>query len=200
MLCEVGHQWALSDLRPRISLEMKKHWEGLVRARVESVLPMPIRKSGGVRGGIVVHRDGRKLVFADNSPAQWAFSRAFAECAYSLGDIGRLFEHDEIPFAFAAKNAEKGQMGFKCTLSTTDNVNKHGWKLCHIQEVGLNTRTPIADLPIETLKRHSCYLLMPANHFLIPLVWAGLGEAPEFIEEIRKVEGTSSNEPFDCYG
>ena len=84
---ELGRQWASSDLRPRLALEMKEHWESLIRAWGDSDLPIVIRKSGGVRGSLVVHPSGRKLVMTDNSPAQWAFSRAFAGCAYSLSEI-----------------------------------------------------------------------------------------------------------------
>ena len=46
----------------------------------------------------------------------------------------------------------------------------------------------VEDLPIDTLKEHFCYLLMPSNHFLVPLAWAGLGEVREVIKEIFKFE------------
>lgn len=187
-LRELGALWASSGSRPRLTPEMKKHWDSLIHAWADSDLPIAVRKSGGVRGGMVVHHSGRQVVQADNSPAQWAFTRAFAGYEYSLADIGRLLERDEIPFAFATKSSEKAQMRFRCTLSSADNVNKRGWKLCHIQEVGLNTRVQIQDLAIETLKEHFCYLLKPGNHFLIPLDWAGLGEVPEVIEQIRRFE------------
>jgi hypothetical protein len=127
---------------------------------------------------------------ADNSPAQWAYCRAFAGYTYSLTDIVRLLDRDELPFTFAIKNAEKAQMKFKCTLSVKDNLNKRGWKLCHIEAVGLGTRVQVADLPIQELKDHFCKLLTPGNHFLVPLVWAGFGEVPEVIQEIRKLEST----------
>jgi hypothetical protein len=67
-------------------------------------------------------------------------------------------------------------------------VNNRGWKLGHIDEVGLNTQTPLSEIPIDTLKRHFCDLLKPSNHFLVPLAWAGLGEVPEIIVQIRKWE------------
>jgi hypothetical protein len=185
---ELGRIWASSNLRRRVVPTIRKHWDSLIDAWADSDLPLAIRKSGGVRGEAITHRSGRKLVLADNSPAQWAFSRAYRQEAYSLSEIRDLLEADRIPFAYATKKAEKSRMTYKCTLSTIDNVNKHGWKLCHIDDVGLNTRTQLAELPIETLINHFRLILKPSNHFLVPLEWAGLGELPEVISEIRKYE------------
>jgi hypothetical protein len=137
---------------------------------------------------VVSHNSGRQLVIADNSPAQWSFSRAFEGQTFSLSDIRKLLDADSIPFTFATKTAEKARMAFKCTLKTCDNLNKRGWKLCHIEGVGLKTKRPIEELPITNLVLHFKLLLAPSNHFLIPLDWAGLGEVQEVIEEVKTVE------------
>jgi len=79
-------------------------------------------------------------------------------------------------------------MAYKCTLSSGDNVNKRGWKLCHIEDVGLKTKIAINTLSLEILMKHFKLLMAPSNHFLIPLDWGGLGEVPEVIDEIAAIE------------
>jgi len=89
-----------------------------------------------------------------------------------------------------AKACDKAQMRFKCTLDSANNVNKLGWKLCHIEPVGLKAKGQLENLEIQDLTRQFCRLLKPSNHFLVPLEWAGLGEMPEIIEEISKYENS----------
>lgn len=187
-LSELGRAWAQTIERPRISIALKRHWDELLAAWIQSDLPLAIRKSGGVRGASILHSSGRELVVADNSPAQWAFAHAYAGRAYSLNEIRDLLGRDAIPFTFATKTAEKSQMKYRCTLSARDNVNKCGWKLCHIEEIGLSTRTSLAQLPIDYLARHFALLMSPSNHFVVPLPWAGLGEVDEFISEVKRYE------------
>jgi hypothetical protein len=187
-LSELGRKWAHSEFRPRISDVVKTHWDALLDEWVSSDLPLIVRKGGGVRGSVIVHGAGRKIVISDNSPAQWAFNRAFARHFYTLTDIRGFIDSDTIPHCFATKIAEKPLMSYKCTLSSFDKINKLGWKLCHIRSVGLNTKTPIQKLPMELLHRHFRLLMAPSNHFVVPLIWAGLGEVPELIKEIRVAE------------
>ncbi len=187
-LRDVGKLWASSERRPRLQPEIKRHWDELIDAWVDSDLPLVVRKSSRVRGEMIVHSDGRSIILADNSPAQWAFMRAFQSFTYSLDDIRRQLESDTIPFAFAAKRSEKPQMKYKGTLLAADNLNKRGWKLCHIDGVGLRSATRLEDFSIERLVRHFQLLLKPSNHFVVPLTWAGLGELPEVIDEVRQYE------------
>ena len=81
-------------------------------------------------------------------------------------------------------------MKYQRTLSVKDNVNKRGWKLCHIERVGLATRTALEEVDLGLLCEAFRRLLAPANQFLVPLHWGGLGEVPEFIEAIRAVRDT----------
>lgn len=184
---EAGRQWAISDLRPRLDTEIERDWDNLIKEWAESDLPLVIRKSGGMRGSVADHKSGRRLVYADNSPAQWAFSRAFSGSTYSLSEINTFLDNDLIPFAYATSKEHKGKMEYKCTLASKDNVNKHDWKLCHIHPVGFKDKTEAVDLPIELLVQHFCAFFMPSNHFLVPKSWAGFGELPEVIEEVSKV-------------
>jgi hypothetical protein len=135
-----------------------------------------------------MHKLGRELIISDNSPAQWAFSQAYTGKMPDLSEIRQMLANDVIPFSYVTKAAEKTQMKYRCTLAGCDNVNKSGWKLCHIEAVGLSTRVPPADVPLEKLLEHFRMLMSPSNHFLVPLRWAGLGEVPEFIQAIRLVE------------
>jgi hypothetical protein len=187
-LREIGKLWAASDCRPRIQPEIKRHWDELIDAWTNSDLPLVVRKGSGVRGGTIRHSGGRTIILADNSPAQWAFMRAFQGFSYSLDEISKKLKNDEIPFAFATRRSEKSEVRYKATLSAADNLNKRGWKLCHIEGVGLRSATHLKDFPLERLITHFQLLLKPSNHFLVPLSWAGLGELPEVIDEIRKCE------------
>ena len=114
--------------------------------------------------------------------------RAFQGFTYSIDEIGIQLESDAIPFAYIAKRSERPQMKYKKTLTAADNLNKFGWKLCHINPIGLRNRTSLEELPIRQLTTHFQLLLNPSNHFLVPLSWQGLGEVPEMIDEIQQYE------------
>src|SRR5689334_8940580 len=73
--------WFANRLRPRISTAIADHWDSLItRWIADQELPLFLRKSESnyARGQLVSHRDGRGLVFVDNSPAQWLFAVAAA--------------------------------------------------------------------------------------------------------------------------
>jgi hypothetical protein len=58
--------------------------------------------------------------------------RAFQGFSYSLDEIRSQLESGKIPFAFATKRSEKSHMKYKGALAAADNLNKRGWKLCHM--------------------------------------------------------------------
>jgi hypothetical protein len=197
MIREVGRKWAASSSRPRIPRDVKLHWDRLIKEWAESNLPLVIRKSGGVRGEEIQHPQRRRIIVADNSPAQWFFTQAFRGSLYTLGDIRNLIKQDRIPFAFATKSSEKAQKKYKRTLKTAESLGKQGWKLCHIERVGLNTRQPIDKIELSSLKERFQLFLKPSNQFLVPLAWAGLGELSEVIDEVRLFEeGKSASKKF----
>ena len=138
LLAQLGKLWAWAPDRPRISEPTKLAWDALVEAWIKSDLPLVIRKGGGIRGAELQHRSGRRLVVADNSPAQWAFTRAFEGEVHDVDSIRVLLQRDEIPFAFATKTAEKPKMRYKPSaltridpvlLARSDPVSKHDSKL-----------------------------------------------------------------------
>ena len=188
LFCEVGQIWAASGKRPRIKSEVRQHWDKLIDEWAESDLPLVIRKGGGVRGEENCHPEGRKVIIADNSPAQWSFMQAFRGTLYTLGDIKNLLEQDKIPFAFAAKSSEKARMRYTHTLTSAESFGKSGWKLCHIEPVGLNNRQPIGEINLSEIKQKFRLLLKPSNQFLVPLDWAGMGELTEVIEKVGEFE------------
>ncbi|MFN0138722.1 MAG: hypothetical protein ACKVQW_01380 [Pyrinomonadaceae bacterium] len=185
VLRDLGRQWARASHRPRVPTDVLLHWDELVQSWADSDLPLVIRKSSLIRGTTIPHVSGRELIVADNSPAHWAFSKAYGGKVPNLIEIRKLIDEDAIPFTYATKASEKIHMRYKRTLAARDNVNKCGWKLCHIEPVGLSSREPLANFSLEKLLTHFKALMSPSNHFLVPLRWAGLGEVPEVIEEIR---------------
>jgi len=186
-LRRIGAIWAASPVRPRIGFDVKKHWDALVEQWAASDLPLIVRRSG-VRGNPIRHASGRTIILADNSPSQWAFTKAYDGAEFSVEDIRGLLAAERMPFAMVLKGEEKQKSAFKCTLDRLDAVNTYRWKLCHIHEVGLKSRVPTAELPLERLIRHFCLLLRPSNHFLVPMAWSGVGEVPEVIAEIAQFE------------
>lgn len=187
---ELGRAWATAPDRPRIVDTVKRAWDKLLADWIGSDLPLVIRKSSAVRGSELLHRTGRRIIVADNSPAQWAFTRAHRGERYDLAAIRKMLSADQIPFTYIPKTAEKSLMKYKCKLSIDDCVNlpKPGWKLCHVQEIGLSSRTPLEQVELSELHKHCRLLLSPSNHFVVPLEWGGLGEVPEFIEELRTAD------------
>ncbi|MGB8260630.1 MAG: hypothetical protein WCE75_09780 [Terracidiphilus sp.] len=189
---EVGRQWAASSTRPRIPPDVRLHWDSLIDEWAESDLSLIIRKSGGVRGEEIRHPQRQRIIIADNSPATWFFTQAFRGELYTLATIKSLLKQDIIPFAFEVKSSEKARMKYKRTLKTAESLGKQGWKLCHIYPVGLNNRQPIGEIDISEIEQKFRLLLKPSNQFLVPLKWAGMGELPEVIDEVRLFEEGNS--------
>lgn len=89
---------------------------------------------------------------------------------------------DAVPVAMIQKVSEKAQAQYHCCLPTAFDVNKQGWKLGHIEAVGLKSRAPIQTLPLDRLYQQHRDLLSPANMFVIPLAWSGLAEVDAIIQ------------------
>ena len=83
------------------------------------------------------------------------------------------------------KGHEKKTARLIATLAKRDNLNVAGWKLAHIEPIGLQKLQPDV-CSIERLQRHLVSFLSPSNMFAVPKQWAGLGEVPEFVVAIRE--------------
>lgn len=142
-------------------------------------VPLLVRKGAGRRGSVVVHESGRELVLCDNSPAQWGCRRAVAGMAPSLAQVREWFQRDAIPVALALGREERNSAQYQCTLRG-DGVIGHGWKLCHVEPVGMNYRGPLEQIPIARVQGAFRNFLDPANYFLLAKPLGGLGEVKAF--------------------
>lgn len=178
--------WAESKLRPRPAPEVVKHWDELLRAwSADSVLPLFVRKPSLGRGCVIQHATGRPIVPVDNSPAVWAFACALRGENPTLQEIAAAIESDRVPVALVLKAAEKAQANLRRTLQVEHNLNTAGWKLAHVQPVGLRLTGAAAGIELSHLQSHHKLLMCPSNMFLVPGNWAGLGELPEVQDAFR---------------
>lgn len=147
-----------------------------------------IRKSekGVARGEVIVHDSGREIVPTDNSAASWSYMLAFAEAKPSLADVRTCLERDEIPVAMVVDREMTARSRYKCSRVSTPNPNMLGWKVCHTQKVALGGKGPLHQRRLPDLETHFRNFLSPSNMFLVPLLLAGLGELPHFIDAIER--------------
>jgi|GEM_PF-747359 len=179
--------WARSSQRPRVLPAVLDAWDELIEAWLQDFeTPVYYRRSRDSRGERISLQGGRPGVAVDNSPAQWAYALALKGICPTLGEISVLQERDQIPVALALEKSEKGVATYKCCLPGRGNLNKRGWKLCHIEGVGLLERKETGELPIEKLEDRFRKLLSPRNMFVVPKDRSGLGELPEMIAAVRK--------------
>ncbi|HQG32929.1 MAG TPA: hypothetical protein PLA83_13440 [Deltaproteobacteria bacterium] len=182
LLIRLGNLWAESNVCPQIKKEIVIAWDTVLKEWAhDDSLPLLIRKVSLVRGSEIIHSSGRRIIPADNSPAQWVCHLALMGIVPTITEIREAFLNDNIPVSFAHKKEEKDQRKYHCTLGQY-TINKDGWKLCHISAVGLNDRSSLSSIDIQELKKVFFNLLSPSNYFLLPKAWGGLGETDEFIK------------------
>ena len=92
---------------------------------------------------------------------------------------------DSIPVAMVIKTTEKAGATYRCTRHTTPGPNQRGWKVAHIEDVGLGYGDVLTSVPLGNLVEHFLRFLSPANMFLVPLAYAGIAETPEFVHAFR---------------
>jgi hypothetical protein len=68
-------------------------------------------------------------------------------------------------------------------------VNQAGWKLCHIEAVGLGHCGLLPNVPIRTLETHFRNLMNPRNMLVLPKTYGALGEIAAFLEGYRDRKG-----------
>jgi len=172
-LLSFASAWAASPLRPRVQSEVAHAWDALLHEWLHTpTLPLFVRKDAARRGPALTHPSGRTLVPCDNSPAVWAFTLALEGNCPTLAEVAILAANGGIPVELT----KLGRFGA---------FYRAGWKLAHVDSVGLRTRTPLEEVPLDRLKEHLRRFLSPSNHFAVPKVWAGLGELPEVLAVIR---------------
>jgi len=182
---EVARLWFRSPFRPTISADVLERWSVLLQEWVaDKSLPILIRKltEDAPAGSVIVHSTGRALVPTDNSPASWVFNLAEKESVPTLSEIQQGFKSDQIPVAMAIKRKHKPITKYFCNLKTVkDNPNSRGWKIAHIESVGLGQRGEIQEMHIADLEAQFIRFLNPSNMFAVPKTWAGFSEIDEVV-------------------
>jgi hypothetical protein len=177
LLADLGRRWATSRYRPRPSPESLKRWDKLLEWWEISDLPLLLRTGDrNLVGKPTRGASGRKIFFADNTPAWWSFGLALEEHA---PDISQWTADD------VCANVPLGMMMRGGRLRR--DVNQEGWKVCHIERVSDGSRrAPVETLDDATLRARFRRFISPLNMFLVPKSHAGLGELPEVIAAVRE--------------
>ena len=177
-----------SDLRPRLDPKVLSHWDKLIDEWIKSKdLPLFIRKQSADIGDILHHRPtGRTLAPCDNSPAHWAILTAFQNGEnYTLDDIRKSLDDHLIAVTMTMSKADVDASKMKGQLVKLGSANDKGWKVDHIENVGLKQRIRIQDMNISDLELHFRRLMSPSNIILVPSTLKGLGDMPMFITELK---------------
>jgi hypothetical protein len=175
-LADLGQRWAASPYRPRPSLETLEKWDRLLDAWMASALPILLRDSRN-RGARIDCTSGRSVVFGDNSPANWVFALALAGEVPDVASWSGETIDEHVPLTFVTK----GPAGKR-------DLNKFGWKVCHIEPVSDRGRYDVATAPTERLEAEFRRFLSPRNIFLIPKSISGAGELPEVVAAVAEFE------------
>jgi hypothetical protein len=180
-----------SPIRPQLSDEVIKHWDTLIDAWADDeTLPLFIRKQSADIGSILQHGTSlRSLAPCDNSPAHWAMITAFSKgTRIGLADIKATVAKHGIPVTMAMSKADIAASAMKGVLAKIKgtNASDYGWKVDHIDEVGLKQRRRIQEMAISDLKSHFKRLMKPSNIVLVPSALKGLGDMPAFIRYIKQ--------------
>jgi len=200
LIAEAGRVWKNSPNNPSVNEDLVNKWEKLIHEwKEDKDMPLVIRKAKEGRGHVIRHKDtDRPLIISDNSFAHWVYYNILNDKEIDdkdkindLDDIKKLLDMKKncpIPFSMILSGSEKDKADYQQTLGKY-SVNKLGWKLCHIDEIGLNTKTSVKDIDdIEILKEHFLKFANPKNMFLVPLEIGGIGEVNEFIDAQRKIK------------
>ena len=199
LVAEFGRGWAASDIRPRPSREVAAAWDDLVLEWSNAAdLPLLVRKSNQDRGCEYSHASGRHYISTDNSVAHWSFTLACSGVVPSIAEIRSWVENDSIPIVMIQHAVEKQKAKYHRSLRPEFNVNTSGWKLGHIQPVGLKTRYPVANLPLEKIQQQHRALLAPSNMFVVPLAWSGLAECEAVIRAVASSARDAEHTLDEC--
>ncbi|MBI2684856.1 MAG: hypothetical protein HYX27_00965 [Acidobacteria bacterium] len=188
-LRRLASNWRESPTRPSVAGSDAIRWHSTVEDWVrDRNMPLLIRRPRCGRGCEITHRSGRMLVPADNSAAMYMLSLAMERREPSLHILRNGLLTGRMPVAVSLTGQERRQARYTGTVSEMDAPNLFGlgYAVCHVTQVGLR-RVPIEDRTEIELIAHSLLFLSPLNMFVVPKEYAGLGELPEFIDEMDDV-------------
>ena len=115
------------------------------------------------------------MLFCDNSPANWSLRLALAGQAPDIRAWNDVREH--VPLTFLSREPAGRR-----------DLNRSGWKICHIEAVSDRKRVAIEDSPVNRLEGAFRRLLSPGNMFLVPKSISGAGELPEVVRAVAAFE------------
>jgi len=191
----IARKWANHPNRPRPRPEVIARWDQLIAKWCgDRSLPLFVRKSKDNKGQALPHSSGRTIVPSDNSPAHWAFALALLGKVPGLKGIRSALDEDRIPVALVLKKTERRKARYRCTLREVANPNNAGWKVAHVNAIGLADRKPVLEVSEARLEKHFRRFMSPRNMFVVPKAYAGLAELREMCDEISKVQGKENDE------
>lgn len=201
-ICQAADALALayanSPMRPRLTREVTAHWDDLIDAwSNREDLPLLVRKQAADIGEILQHHGtGRALAPCDNSPAHWVVVNAFASgVAFTIRDVELALANHRIPVTMAMNLQEIAAAAMKGVLAKQPSAYKKGWKVDHIDDVGLGQKLRVEEIPLADLKSHFCRLMKPSNIVLVPSVLKGLGDMPAFLEAVKRADRSPPSAP-----
>lgn len=185
-LRRLASNWRESPTRPTVSGYDALAWHAILHDWVrDPEMPLLVRRPREGRGREIRHPSGRILVPTDDSPAMYLLSLAIEHRRPSRQDIIEALLSGRMPIALTLTPEERTQASYSGTVETMDapNLNSLGYSVCHITHVGLR-RVPLMHRSEIELVAHSLLFLSPVNMFVVPKEYAGLGELPEFVDEM----------------
>lgn len=185
-LRRLASNWRESPRRPSISGHDALAWHSVVQEWVQDrTLPLLVRRPRYGRGREITHSCGRVLVPTDDTPAMYLLSLAMEQRRPSCESLAAALRNGRFPVALSLTDEERRNARYTGTAQTMDapNLNELGYSVCHITHVGLR-RVPLEERTEVELVAHSLLLLSPVNMFVVPKEYAGLGELPEFVDEM----------------
>lgn len=181
---EIGTLWRNSPNNPQLDIEVLRNWDHLIDEWIDDdTMPLIIRKETGKKGQAFTHPCGREIIVSDNTVAIWVFSNVLRGKVFTLDEIRELLKHNELPMMFIATKGIKEKAKYTKPLG---NYSLSGWKVCHIQPIGFNTKKGITDLDISVIKEHFKKYVNPNNMFVLPKEIGDLGEIDVFIEQQKR--------------
>lgn len=181
---EIGRLWRNSPSNPQINDDVLKDWNNLIKEWIaDKDMPLIIRKETSKRGQAFMHPCGREIIVSDNTAAIWVYSNVLKGKVFTLSQVKELLKRNELPMVFMQTEEIREKAKYTKQLGS---YALSGWKLCHIQSVGLNTNKSIEELNISDIEDHFRKYANPNNMFVLPKEIGYLGEIDVFIEELRR--------------
>ena len=187
LMSKAGEEWANNPCRPKITKVNLRKWNKFIEEWIDSPeVPLFVRK-GKPRGQLITHGQSRRNILrVDNSPAQWIFKKACrGEDPPPIQDVVTMLGNSEIPVALALGKDERVKAHFSGLLGD-QGVNSDGWKLAHIEPVGLKRNAALEEIDIYDIESHFKSLMSPGNMFVVPIGLAGIAEVSSFVDSFLK--------------